>query len=55
LNEFAPPRQLRRYAHYLMFQLEEMRVSDFGPCECCGDVSRRASGMVRRDGDPYAI
>jgi hypothetical protein len=38
-----------------MFQFEEMKVSDFGPCECCGDVSRRASGMVRRDDEPYAI
>ena len=38
-----------------MFQFEEMKVSDFGPCECCGDVSRRATGMVRRDGDPYAL
>ena len=38
-----------------MFQFEEMKVSDFGPCECCGDVSRRATGMVRRDGDAYAI
>jgi hypothetical protein len=55
LIEFAPLRELRRYAHYLMFQFEEMKVSDFGPCECCGDLSRHASGMVRRDGDPYAI
>ena len=38
-----------------MFQFEEMKVSDFGPCECCGDVTRRATGMVRRDGDPYAL
>src|SRR5689334_19689163 len=49
------PRQLNRYAHSLMFEFEEMKVSDFGPCECCGDVSRRATGMVRRDGDAYAI
>ena len=38
-----------------MFQFEEMKVSDFGPCECCGDLTRRATGMVRRDGDPYAF
>ena len=38
-----------------MFQFEKLKVSDFGPCECCGDVSRRATGMVRRDGDAYAI
>ena len=38
-----------------MFQFEEMKVSEFGPCECCGDVSRTATGMVRRDGDAYAI
>jgi hypothetical protein len=38
-----------------MFQFEEMNVTDFGPCECCGDVSRCATGMVRRNGDPYAL
>lgn len=38
-----------------MFQFEEMKVIDFGPCECCGDVSRSATGMVRRNGDPYAL
>ena len=38
-----------------MFQFEEMKVTDFGPCECCGDVSRCATGMVRRNDDAYAI
>jgi hypothetical protein len=38
-----------------MFQFEEMRIADYGPCECCGDISRSATGMVRRDGDPYAL
>lgn len=38
-----------------MFQFEETRVTDYGPCECCGDVSRLATGMVRLDGEPYAL
>ena len=38
-----------------MFQFEEMRVTGFGPCECCGDVSLCATGMVRRNDDPYAL
>ena len=38
-----------------MFQFEETRVVDYGPCECCGDISRIATGMVRLNDDPYAI
>lgn len=37
-----------------MFQFEEKKVTDYGPCECCGDLSQLASGMVRRDYEPYA-
>ena len=37
-----------------MFQFEDKKVMDSGPCECCGDVSRLATGMVRLDGEPYA-
>jgi hypothetical protein len=37
-----------------MFQFEERRITDCGPCECCGDISRLASGLVRRDDEPYA-
>jgi hypothetical protein len=38
-----------------MVQFEERKVTDYGPCECCGDLSRLASGMVRLDDEPYAI
>lgn len=38
-----------------MFQFEGMTLTDFGPCPCCGDISRSASGMVRRDDEPYAL
>jgi hypothetical protein len=38
-----------------MFQFEERTVTDYGPCECCGDLSRSASGMVRLDDEPYAV
>ena len=38
-----------------MFQFEERRVTDYGPCECCGDCSRVAVGMVRLNDEPYAI
>ena len=38
-----------------MFQFEETRVTDYGPCECCGDISRLASGMVRLNDEPYAL
>src|SRR2546430_6538140 len=37
-----------------MFQLEDRKVTDYGPCECCGDVSQLASGMVRLNDDSYA-
>ena len=35
-----------------MFQFEETRVIDYGPCECCGDISRLATGMVRLNDEP---
>jgi len=38
-----------------MFQFEETRVTDYGPCGCCGGVSRLATGMVRLNDEPYAI
>jgi hypothetical protein len=38
-----------------MFQFEERNVTDYGPCECCGDLSLLASGMVRLDDEPYAV
>jgi hypothetical protein len=37
-----------------MFQFEEKTVAEYGPCECCGDLSRLASGMARLDGERYA-
>jgi len=37
-----------------MFQFEERRVTEYGPCECCGDISRLASGLVRLNDEPYA-
>ena len=38
-----------------MFQFEERGVTDYGPCECCGDSSRLAVGMVRLNDEPYAV
>ena|ERR1043165_537129 len=38
-----------------MFQFEETKVTDYGPCGCWGDVSRLATGMVRLNDEPYAI
>jgi len=37
-----------------MLQFEHKEVTDYGPCKCCGDVSRLASGMIRLDDKPYA-
>ncbi len=37
-----------------MFQIEDRKVTDYGPCECCGDVSQLASGMVRLNDESYA-
>jgi hypothetical protein len=37
-----------------MFQIEDRKVTDYGLCECCGDMSRLASGMVRLNDEPYA-
>ena len=39
----------------MMFQFEGRTIRDYGPCECCGDVSLLASGLVRSDEEPYAI
>ncbi|HEY0765410.1 MAG TPA: hypothetical protein VGD61_23735 [Pyrinomonadaceae bacterium] len=38
-----------------MFHSEGSRVTDYGPCECCGDSSRLAAGMVRLNDEPYAL
>ena len=37
-----------------MFQFEERTITNYGPCECGGDTSLLASGLVRRDQEPYA-
>lgn len=37
-----------------MFRLEERTLTTYGPCEFCGDISLLASGLVRRDEEPYA-
>jgi len=37
-----------------MFQLEDQRITEYGPCKCCGDMSRSATGLVRLDDEPYA-
>ena len=39
----------------MKFQFEERTITNYGPCECCGDVSLFASGLVRRNLEPYAI
>jgi hypothetical protein len=38
-----------------MFQIEESGLFDHGPCECCGSMSRLATGLVYRDGNAYAV
>ena len=38
----------------IMFQFEERTITRYGPCECCGDISLLASGLLRRDQEPYA-
>jgi hypothetical protein len=38
----------------MIFQFEDRTVTEYGPCECCGDMSRLASGLVRLDDEPYA-
>jgi hypothetical protein len=35
-------------------QIEPMDAADTGRCPCCGHVSRKLWGMVRRDEAPYA-
>jgi hypothetical protein len=37
-----------------MFEIEQESVNDYGPCECCGSMSRRVAGLVHRAGEPYA-
>ncbi len=37
-----------------MFQIEPEDTKDFGPCECCGSMSRYVPGFIQRDGEPYA-
>ena len=39
----------------MVFEFEQKRLNEFGPCECCAGLSRSATGMVRRNGDPYAL
>lgn len=31
-----------------MFQIEQIGLNDQGPCECCGSMSRLATGFVHR-------
>jgi hypothetical protein len=35
-------------------QIEPLDAADTGRCPCCGHVSRRVWGLVRRDGEPHA-
>lgn len=37
-----------------VFQIEQEATQDFGPCECCGSMSRLVAGFVKRDGEPCA-
>lgn len=37
-----------------MFQFEDRQTREYGPCECCSDLSQVASGLVRLNGEPYA-
>src|ERR1043166_1784954 len=37
-----------------MFQIEQEKAQDFGPCDCCGSMSRLVAGFVTRDGELYA-
>ena len=37
-----------------MFQIEQEKTQDFGPCDCCGSMSRLVAGFVTRDGEAYA-
>lgn len=56
LVAWGEPLKRKRYAdHQMMFEFEERNVTDYGPCEWCGGVSLLASGMVRRNYEPYAI
>src|SRR5262245_29994794 len=35
-------------------QVEPMDAADTGRCPCCGHVSRKVWGCIRRDGEPHA-
>jgi hypothetical protein len=37
-----------------MFKIEQEKTQDFGPCDCCGSMSRLVAGFVTRDGESYA-
>lgn len=37
-----------------MMTIEQEMTQDFGPCECCGSMSRLVAGFVMRDGNAYA-
>jgi hypothetical protein len=37
-----------------MLEIEQAQTQDFGPCDCCGSMSRLAAGFVTRDGDTCA-
>lgn len=36
-----------------MLRIEHEKTQDFGPCECCGSMSRLVAGFVTRDGEDY--
>jgi hypothetical protein len=36
-----------------MFQIEQEKTQDFGPCDCCSSMSRLVAGFVTRSGGPY--
>ena len=37
-----------------MFQIEQAKTQDLGPCDCCGSTSRLVAGLVYRDGNAHA-
>jgi hypothetical protein len=37
-----------------MFQLEQEKTQEFGPCDYCGSISRLVAGLITRDGGAYA-
>jgi len=36
------------------FTIEQQKLEDTGPCECCGDMTRAARARVRLHGEPHA-